>query len=117
MREHFKKLFQTNPVLLQRMLELRKQDPIKWNYSALGRHFHCDHTTCREWCLKKELIFLPKPPKIKGEIDHTHIAPQPLPIHAVFGEKINQGVLYQTYQLREKKRLRTKAELILSTNF
>jgi hypothetical protein len=117
MNRTFKKIFQTNPALLEEMLELRKSNPILWTYSALGRKYGTDHTVIMNWCKKKGLVIdktINSGRNIKRNIDHTSIILQSLPVRETFGEKINGGVMYQTYISREKKRLLTKAEVLLN---
>lgn len=45
---------------LAQMVALRLEDPIKWTYSALGRHFHKDHTTIMYHCQRLGI----RPPQV-----------------------------------------------------
>lgn len=44
MRKGDKRIF-NDEGKLEELICLRSGDPYKWTYSALGRYFHCDHTT------------------------------------------------------------------------
>lgn len=46
---------------VNKMLELRV---LGWSYSALGRHFHKNHTTIMYHCIKWQIVPLKQPPPV-----------------------------------------------------
>lgn len=142
MTRHYKKIFQTNPALLQEMLEERSQGK-SLNY--LGVKYHCDHSSVLHECQKagvkpgvKVERILPKckvwncPNRVKTRFNKfcsqncarkAKLNPALLREEEVIfeGEKINKGLdSYADYlRAEEMKKIKNKkwAGIIVSKGF
>jgi len=103
---------------LQLMIDLRNSDPIKWNYSALGRYFKRDHTTIMYHFRRLgmatgkqrgvEMYKLRGLETLSQYKKRQALAIiQPVSIHKydfIFTEKLNPGKTYKEYLAEAKKR-------------